>query len=161
MGRINLNPRRAKIARCYDVREVAELYGVSPGTVRAWLKTGLEPIDNHRPLLIKGGVLNAFVALRRAKGKQVSPPGFIRCFSCRTPRKPRPETVEFRAARQGAGMLRGQCEVCGTTMNRRTNPAQLGVVLPGLTVPITRDLERIVRCAPPPSIHHIERADRP
>ena len=155
MGRINLNPRRAKSGRCYDVREVAELYSVSKGTVRSWLESGLDPIDDHRPMLIQGTRLNAFIATRRAKAKQASPPGFMRCFRCRGPRKPRPETVEFRAAEQGAGMLRGQCEACGTTMNRRTNPAQIEAVLPGMAVPITQDLERISMCAPPPSIHHI------
>ncbi len=161
MGRINHNPRRAKGGRCYDVCEVAELHSVSKGTVRAWLKAGLDPIDDHRPMLIQGARLNAFIAARRAKSKQASPPGFIHCFKCRAPRRPRPETVEFRAAEHGAGMLRGRCETCGTTMNRRTNPAQIAAVLPGIAVPITRELERIVRCATPPAIHHIERAERP
>jgi hypothetical protein len=161
MGRLNLNPQLAKGGRCYDVREVAELYDVCMGTVRAWLRSGLSPIDSRRPMLVQGATLKAFLASRRASGREVNPPGFLRCFSCHAPRIPRPETVEFRPAEHGAGMLRGQCAACGTMMNRRTNPAQIAAVLPGLTVPIRRDHERIGECKPSPSIHHIERAERP
>jgi hypothetical protein len=160
MGKKKLNPRLAKGGRCYDVREVSELYRVSKGTVRAWLKTGLSVIDDSRPHLIQGAVLKVFVAARRDSSREVSPPGFLRCFSCRAPRRPRPETVEFTPAEEGAGMLRGRCEACGTMMNRRTNPAQIAAVLPGLPVPITRGPERIGVCAQPPSNPHIERPGR-
>ena len=160
MGRKKLNPRLAKGGRCYDVREAAELFGVSMGTVRAWLKAGLSAIDDGRPTLIQGGVLKAFIAARRAAAHEACPPGLIRCFSCRTPRRPIAETVEFRSAIAGAGMLRGRCEACGTMMNRRTNPAQIAAVLPGLVIPVKGRAGRIGECAQPLSKQHIERSGR-
>ena len=146
MGKINLNPRLVKGGRCYDVVELARLYGVHPHTVRGWRKAGLTPIDDGRPVLFQGAVISAFLSGRRAAVKRPCPPGCLYCLKCREPRPPTPSTIVFRAAVTGAGMLRASCSVCRTTMNRRANASQVAGLLPGFTVVQARDRERIEEC---------------
>lgn len=146
MGKINLNPRLVKSGRCYDVVELARLYDVHPHTVRRWRKVGLAAIDDGRPVLFQGAVISAFLSGRRSAMKRPCPPGYLYCLKCREPRPPAPLTIVFCAAVSGAGMLRACCSVCGTTMNRRANPAQIASLLPGYTVIQARDRERIEEC---------------
>lgn len=146
MGKINLNPRLVKGGRCYDVVELARLYGVHPHTVRSWRKAGLTPIDDGRPVLFQGAVISAFLSGRRAAVKRPCPPGHLYCLKCREPRPPAPLTIVFRAAASGAGMLKACCSVCGTTMNRRANAAQVAGLLPGFKLIQARERERIEEC---------------
>jgi hypothetical protein len=149
MGRINLNPRLAKGGRCYDVVEIARLYGVHPHTVRSWRKVGLTPIDDGRPVLFQGAVLSAFLSGRRAAIQCACPPGTLYCVKCRTARPPVERTVEYRDAERGAGMLKARCSACGTGMNRRARREQIAAQLPGLTIRFPQDHERIAGCAAP------------
>ncbi len=149
MGRINLNPRLAKGGRCYDVVEIARLYGVHPHTVRSWRKVGLKPIDDGRPLLFQGSALRAFIAGRRVAFKRTCPPGQLYCFKCREPRPPVTGSPEYRTAPHGAGMLKARCSACGTGMNRRTRRDQIAALLPGMTVRHPQDHDRIGGCAAP------------
>jgi hypothetical protein len=146
VGKINLNPRLVKGGRCYDVVELARLYDVHPHTVRSWRKAGLTPIDDRRPVLFQGAVISAFLSGRRASVKRPCPPGNLYCLKCREPRPPAPLTIVFRPAVSGAGMLRASCSLCGTTMNRRANAAQVVDLLPGFTLVQARDRERIEEC---------------
>ena len=155
MGRINLNPRLAKGGRCYDVVEIARLYGVHPHTVRSWRKVGLQPIDAGRPQLFQGSALSAFIARRRVAIKRPCPPGQLYCFKCRKPRLPMAESLEYRTAPQGAGMLKARCSDCGTGMNRRTRRDQIAALLPGMTVRYPQDPERIAGCAAPRVNHDV------
>ena len=149
MGRIKFNPRLAKGGRCYDVVETARLYKVHPHTVRAWRKVGLKPIDDRRPLLFRGSVLNAFHANRRAAVECPCPPGQIYCVKCREPRPPLSGTGEYRAAERGAGMLKARCSACGTRMNRRARADQIAALFPDQVVRFTQGPERITGSAAP------------
>lgn len=149
MGRINLNPRLAKGGRCYDVVEIARLYGVHPHTVRGWRKAGLTPIDDGRPVLFQGAALSAFLIGRRVAIKRPCPPGRLYCLRCREPRPPVMGSLDYRAAERGAGMLKARCSVCGTGMNRRARRDQIVALLPGFAVHFPQDHERIAGCAEP------------
>src|SRR5262245_20233144 len=68
MGSRHPNPRLAKIHRSYSVEDTSRLFKIHKNTVRHWLKQGLEPIDDHRPTLIRGEELRRFLTERRAAG---------------------------------------------------------------------------------------------
>ena len=51
------------------------LFKVHKNTVRQWLKSGLEPVDDRRPILILGRTLAAFCTLGASTLRQRCRPG--------------------------------------------------------------------------------------
>lgn len=133
-----LNPRLAKLHRSYTVEEVARLYHTHRNTVRNWIKSGLTPIDEHRPLMIQGAILRAFLYGRRDAAKRPCAPGTLYCCRCRIPRAPAKGSVTFAPQAGRAGVLRANCELCGTRMFRRARQADLGEIMPFCTALIVQ-----------------------
>ncbi len=144
-----LNPRLAKLHRSYTVDEIARLYGVHRNTVRGWFKAGLAAIDDHRPMMIQGRTLRAFLQGRRDRAKRPCQPGTLYCCKCRAARAPALGSVVFEARATGAGTLRALCDSCGCRMFRRAREAGLADIMPQIPV-------RIVKAAP-----HIEERPLP
>lgn len=143
MGARRPNPKLAKIHRSYSVEEVATLYGVHRNTVRAWLKQGLEPIDQQRPLLIQGSCLAAFLKARRTRNKRPCKLGEIYCVRCREPRRPANDAVHYGSLTPTMGNLIGLCPNCDSRMFRRTSFATLPLFAEVLSVTLTKPLEHI------------------
>ena len=122
------NPNLAKIHRSYSVEELADLYGVYKGTVRAWIKAGLPTMNKKRPTLIRGSDLRDFLRAKRTKNKQSCKAGEMYCFKCRTPKKPDGNMVDFQTITETIGNLVGICPTCNTIMNRRVNITKLDQV---------------------------------
>jgi hypothetical protein len=118
MGQRHPNPNRIKVHRSYTIRELAELYGLHPHTVRGWQRGGLEPIDKLKPVLFHGEVLRAFLQARRAKAKRPCPPGHIHCLACRAPKPLIAGLVEYIPTTATHGNLRALCPDCGRLMNQ-------------------------------------------
>jgi len=118
------DPRRAKIHYNYTVAEAAKLFGVHRNTVRAWIKAGLETVKAGRIILILGDALGAFLETRRKARRCKTPPGWLYCFRCRTPRPPALGMVELIQAGAGTANVRAVCE-CGALMHRRVSLARL------------------------------------
>lgn len=117
MKRIH-NPNKCKIHRSYTVQEVTELYGVHKRTVRNWINKGLLTLDDIRPLLILGTDLKLFIIKQRKVNKQKCKPSEIYCFKCRTPQKPKSESVQFLQQPSGIGRVFALCNVCGSKVNK-------------------------------------------
>ena len=119
----NLN--LAKIYYNYTVEEVAGLFGVYKGTVRNWVKMGLQAINDIRPMLIHGQDLRAFLQAQRVKNKRKCQLGEMYCFKCRAPKAPAIGMVDYEPKTATTGNLVGMCPDCDTIMNRRTSLAKL------------------------------------
>ena len=117
--------RRVKQAVTYDVTEAAKLLGVHRNTIRRWLKDGLQPIDDRRPLLIHGSHLKAFLSNRRQNRKQACRPGELFCFRCRAPRKPWGGTADVTFRTEKLASLLALCAECETPMYRAVRVADL------------------------------------
>lgn len=128
------NPRRAKIHRNYTVDEIARLYCVHRNTVRAWIKRGLQTIDQRRPALVLGSHLGEFLRARRTASKRSCRPGEIYCVRCREPRAPVGGEVRYRPLTPTQGNLIGVCSVCAAGLYRRVSAAKLPLVLGSLSV---------------------------
>jgi hypothetical protein len=125
VGKRHPNPRLVKIHRCYSVEEIARLFGIHKNTVRAWLKQGLDAIDNSRPILVHGKGLASFLAARRLASKRPCPPGHIYCLRCRAPKPPAGNMVDYALLAASTGNVSAICPTCGSMMYRRVNKARL------------------------------------
>ena len=85
------------------------LFGVHKNTVRGWLKSGLQPIDDRRPTLILGRKLSGFLHARRERARQRCRPGQFYCLRCRAPKDPASRRAEYLPITPTSGNLRGTC----------------------------------------------------
>lgn len=143
------NPNLAKIYRNYTVEEVAILYGVFKGTVRAWIKAGLPIINDKRPLLILGSDLAAFHQARRTKNKQKCKPGEIYCVRCRGPKNPAGDMADYRIITEKIGNLEAICPDCDKIMNRRVSLSKLEQVCGEITITLPQALQHIIESNQP------------
>lgn len=110
--------------RAYTVAEIAERLHVAKGTVRRWMKAGLESVDGEKPALISGETLIAFRQDKR-RTKQHCQPHECYCFRCRTPRAPALAMADYVPVTTTRGNLVALCEECGTTINKLVSRAKL------------------------------------
>ena len=143
------NPNLAKIHRNYTVEEVAGLYGVFKGTVRAWIKAGLPIINDKRPMLILGSDLVAFHQARRTKNKQKCKPGEIYCVRCRAPKNPAGDMADYRIITEKIGNLEAICPDCEKIMNRRVSLTKLEQVRGEMTITLPQALQHIIESNQP------------
>lgn len=144
-----LNARRVKIHRSYTVDEVARLYGVHKNTVRAWIKSGLQTVDDRRPILILGRHLASFLHNRRQRTRQRCQSGQLYCVRCRAPKNPAPRMADYIPITSSSGNLRGRCPDCDTLMFRRVSLPKLTVVAGDLEVSFPLAEQRIEDIAHP------------
>ena len=138
-----LNPRRVKVHRAYTVEEVAKLFQGHKNTVRDWLKSGLEKVDDRRPTLILGRQLAIFLHARRQRWRKRCRPGELYCFRCRTPRASAGNTAVYVPLTASLGSLKAVCADCGTCMYRRVSLRKLAAAAGELQVVIPKAQQRI------------------
>ena len=144
-----LNPRRVKLHRNYTVDEAAMLFRVHHNTVRGWLKSGLQPIDGRRPILILGRQLAGFIHARRERKRQRCRAGEFYCFRCRAPRASAARRADYLPITASSGNLSGVCSQCGTRMYRRVSLRKLAAAVGDLQVLLPQAEQRIVEGADP------------
>ena len=131
------NPRLVKIHRSYTVGETATLFGAHANTVRAWLKAGLEPIDQRRPVLIQGRQLASFLQARRELRRQPCRVGEFYCLRCRMPKTAAAEKADYLPLTARTGNLKARCSDCGTGMYRRVTLRSLAALAANLQVTLS------------------------
>ena len=105
---------RLKKHRTYTVEEAADTLGVTQQTVRTWLKTGgLSALTKKRPTLILGDVLKTWLKGRDDKRRRPMAADEVFCLTCKAPRKPDPELVEYKPQTETNGRVHALCPVCG------------------------------------------------
>src|SRR5277367_3627666 len=86
---------RIKRRSSYNVREAAKIIGVHVGTIRHWAKNGLHAVEGVYPQFYRGEDLIGFLRARVADRKQPCGPGRQYCFTCKEPKRPAYDEVEF------------------------------------------------------------------
>ena len=143
MGTRLPNPNRAKIHRSYDVHEAARLCGVTRQTIREWIKQGLPVCDQHRPLVVLGADLRAFLQARRTRNKSPCGPGRIYCVGCRSPKVPAGHMADYLPSTATCGKLAAICPDCGSMMYRRVSLSKLASVRGDMDIAVTQAHSRI------------------
>jgi excisionase family DNA binding protein len=119
------NPRAIKAARTYTVEEAAIALGVSVGTIRAWVKSGLPLMRSQRPFLILGENLRTFLEDRIRTAKAPLQPHQLYCLSCKAGRAPMGLLVDCIPQTAKTARLLGLCEACGGTCNRMISQSKI------------------------------------
>ena len=109
---------RIKSHRNYDIEELAVCVGVTPQTVRTWIKEGLPAITDKRPFLIIGYIAKAFLKERESERKVIKGDGDFYCVSCKQRRNAALGLTERATLANGRWVLKGFCEVCETPCSR-------------------------------------------
>jgi hypothetical protein len=122
---------------------------VHKNTVRTWLKTGLQPIDDRRPILIQGRQLAGFLHLRREHRRRHCRPDEFYCFRCRAPKVSAARKADYLPLTASSGNLRALCADCGTRMYRRVSFHKLAAAVGDLQVTLLDAPQRIVETADP------------
>lgn len=120
--------RAVRSARSYTIPEAANVLGVSVGTVRGWVRSGLPAMISRRPFLILGSELRAFLDARRQKAKAPLQVDELFCLTCKAARKPLGLMVDVHDQSVKTLRLEGLCEVCGGICNRMVSRAQVGQI---------------------------------
>jgi len=117
-------------SRSYTIREVAKRLDRQVETVRDWIQEGLPVLPGTTPRLIDGAELKEWLKARQAKRKKACGPGKLFCCKCCEPRSPDPTTVETEPTVMAATtLIRGKCQVCGTSMHQARKTADLPCIL--------------------------------
>jgi hypothetical protein len=125
------------------------LFRVHKNTVRGWLKSGLQSIDNRRPILILGRQLSSFLHARRKHIRQRCGPGQLYCLRCRAPKSSAARMADYVPITSSSGNLRGLCADCGTRMYRWVSLPKLTAVAGDLQVQLAQAQQRIEDTASP------------
>ena len=132
--------------------------GATPGTIRHWLRNGLEPVTGCFPVIIRGIDLIDFLNRRNASRKRPCGPGRLFCFRCKEPKRPAFDEVEFWQDGPKLGSLRGLCPTCAGIMDRRTSVGRIKMAAGDLCVSIQHAEPRLIEMTKPCSNPHSEGA---
>lgn len=119
------NPRAIKAARTYTVEEAANALGVSVGTIRSWVKSGLPLMRSQRPFLILGDALRNFLEDRAQASKAPLCEDQLYCLTCKAGRTPMGFLVDCIPQTSKTARLLGLCDVCGGTCNRMISRSKI------------------------------------
>lgn len=119
------NSRVIRSARTYTIPELADVLGVSIGTVRGWVRAGLPALVAQRPSLVIGSELREFLEARRANAKVTLEADQLYCLTCKGPRRPFGLMVDLFGQSPNTARLQGLCELCGGTCNRMISCQQI------------------------------------
>lgn len=122
----NYDPRKVKHHRSYTVKRLAELYSVTPNTVRQWIKKhGLPVIEGSYPALMHWKAIREWMTAWQAARKWTCGADEMPCLKCKGPRRVRAGSFIVTQRNTAKVMLKGKCEICGTPMNRSSSQAKL------------------------------------
>lgn len=109
-----VSTRRIKGNRAYTYEEAAEALCVTPQTIRAWRKKGLDVMVEQTPHLILGHVLKAFVATQVAKARTQLRIDQVYCLGFKAARHPYGMMADYVAKDDATGHLKTLCDHCGS-----------------------------------------------
>jgi hypothetical protein len=112
------NTRRIRLTVSYSIQEAAELFGLHKNAVSRWIKNGLPVIDSHKPYLIQGSELVAYLKRKQTGRKRACKPDEFYCCKCRAPRQAWGGMVDLQCRNQSKVMLSGLCAECSTPVCR-------------------------------------------
>ena len=142
------NTRLIKRTLSFTTMEVATLLGVHKRTVEEWYRSGLKRIDDHKPFMVHGSDLIAFLDERQLAKKQPCKINELYCVKCRKPQESRDHFVDIRYLPVNRLMIYGSCACCHSPTHKVTSPKRLAELKQVFTVLEVRG-EHLLGCPQP------------
>ena len=112
------NPMAVKAALTYEISELAKVLGVTPATIRNWIKDGLPVMSSRKPHLISGAEIRDYLRAKYHATKTPLRADELFCFVCRAGRNPVDMSVTIVPNTPKTSRLKGACECCGASACR-------------------------------------------
>lgn len=99
--------------RSYSIREIHDICGTSPQTIRRYIKSeGLPAMTSQKPFLIYGEDYIVFIETKRNRSRRTLKAGEFRCLSCGVISTPFGDMADYRESgpRPRLSALCGSCE---------------------------------------------------
>ncbi len=113
--------QRVRSHRPYTIVTLAELLEVNPATIRRWIKLhGLDMAitNTRRPIILNGAKIKDWMKARQVAKRQPCAPNEMYCVRCKSPRQIMVETFQIIQRNASKLSVKGECEVCGLTLQR-------------------------------------------
>lgn len=110
--------RRVKVNRTYTFQQLADVLGLTVGTIRRWCKLGLPHLADARPFLIVGRDFHEFYAENLAKKKTRLAQFEVLCLTCKAARTPLPGLVDAEPMDASRDRIMAICPVCSGLTRR-------------------------------------------
>jgi len=124
-----VNLQRIRKSDSYTTGEIAEMCGVTTGTVLRWIKIGLQRIDDSFPFQVYGEDLFSFLNKEQKSRKRPCTPNEFYCCKCRVPQRPAGQIVTIAKVNAHMATLRAHCEVCTAQTYKFVASRNLGFFL--------------------------------
>lgn len=143
---------KIKAHRVYDVWEVAQALGCHKQTVIRWIKAKNLPAEtSHKPWLIEGKDLKAFLGARQTKITTKLALHHCYCLGCKSPREPDGKMADYMQQTPDTGRLTGLCPECGSLMHKVVRRTDLEAIRAKIEVAVQKVSPRLVSPADPRS----------
>jgi hypothetical protein len=117
--------QRIKANKPYEVGELADAAYVSIPTIRNWLSSGMQKVDDNRPTIIMGFQALEYLKTRKASAKRPLKIGEFYCLRCKAPKVPFGGMADYLPTSPKGGRLMALCESCEGRCNRNISAADL------------------------------------
>ncbi|WP_430540808.1 helix-turn-helix domain-containing protein [Planktotalea arctica] len=107
-----------KSALTYEICEAAQVLGVTPGTIRNWIKDGLPIMSERKPYLILGDAIKTYLRAKRRVSKRPLEANELFCPSCKSGRHPLSRGMTSTLIASGSHLFKGTCSACGSGCSR-------------------------------------------
>lgn len=116
---------RIKKNSSYTVEELADVLGASIGTIRRCLKSGMQAVDEKRPMLILGAHAIEFLDENQMQAKRPLQLDEFYCLSCRAPRNAFGGMADIVSPNGTSIRMQALCGTCEKPMNKCVSLTQL------------------------------------
>jgi hypothetical protein len=113
-----ISARGVKTHRTYRFDQLADIVGVTVGTVRNWCRKGLPCITEQRPFLIRGRDFKQFHEAHLKSRRQKLAPFEVYCLTCKRPVSPCEGVVDYEPMDAGRSLILTLCPHCTGTARR-------------------------------------------
>jgi hypothetical protein len=133
--KIRINHTLISSKTVYSGPELATLLGVTPATIRNWLKLGMKELDKHsNPHLIQGAHAREFIIQRKSNHKRPTKITEFYCPRCKAARNSIPEQTiakltgkSFKSSMQV--IIYGKCSICGCPLRYFSSEKHLKILM--------------------------------